>query len=57
METSKTNSINGEMNMTTAALITMIFAWAIIAYYTIKFFLKVLRTPHKENGGEQSSSS
>ena len=35
------------MNMSTAAWITMISAWAVIAYYTIKFFIKVLTTPSK----------
>ena len=33
--------------MTTTALVMMIGAWAVIAYYTIKFFAKVLKTPSK----------
>lgn len=34
--------------MTTAALITMITSWTIIAFYTIRFFLKVLKTPQEK---------
>jgi hypothetical protein len=34
--------------MRTAALFTMLGAWAVIAFFTIRFFLKVLRTPQKE---------
>jgi hypothetical protein len=33
--------------MTTTALATMLTAWAVIAFFTIKFFIKVLRTPPK----------
>lgn len=38
--------------MTTTALIVMLLAWSFIATYTIKFFLKVLRTPQKEQNEE-----
>ena len=38
--------------MTISALITMLTAWAIIAYYTIKFFVKVLR--HSPGGDSDS---
>jgi hypothetical protein len=33
--------------MTASGLITMLLSWSIITYYTVKFFLKVLRTPPK----------
>lgn len=33
--------------MTTIALVTMLSAWTVIAFFTIRFFLKVLRTPPK----------
>lgn len=39
--------------MTTSALVMMLSAWAVISYYTIKFFLKVLKTPQKK---EEKSS-
>ena len=35
--------------MTTAALITLLFAWIIIGFYTIRFFLKVLKTPQEKD--------
>lgn len=35
--------------MTTAALITMIAAWTVIAFFAIRFFLKVLRTPQRKD--------
>lgn len=34
--------------MSTSALIMMLSAWAVIIYFTVKFFLKILKTPHKE---------
>jgi len=34
--------------MTTSALITMISTWAVIAFYTTRFFLKVLSTPQEK---------
>lgn len=33
--------------MSTSALITMISAWTIILFFTLKFFIKVLKTPPK----------
>lgn len=33
--------------MTTSALIIMISTWTVITFYTVKFFLKVVRTPNK----------
>ena len=42
--------------MSTSALITMILAWTVIAYYTIKFFIKVLKTPPSENSESYSDS-
>jgi hypothetical protein len=33
--------------MSTSGLIMMLSAWSVISYYTIKFFIKVLRTPPK----------
>jgi len=35
--------------MTSSALIIMISTWAIIAFFTIRFFYKVLTIPHKES--------
>jgi hypothetical protein len=35
--------------MSTSALITMLASWAIIALFTIRFFLKVLRTPQEKD--------
>lgn len=40
--------------MTTTALITMLITWATIAFFTIRFFLKVLRTPQEKEPSEQS---
>jgi hypothetical protein len=34
--------------MTTSALVTMISAWTVIAFFTIRFFLKVLKTPQEK---------
>lgn len=36
--------------MTTTALITMITAWLIIAFFTSNFFIKVLKTPQEKDG-------
>jgi len=33
--------------MSTSALITMICAWTIILFFTLKFFIKVIKTPPK----------
>ncbi len=33
--------------MTTTALTMMLSAWAVISFFTIRFFIKVLRTPPK----------
>jgi hypothetical protein len=35
--------------MTTSALITMITTWAVITFFTARFFLKVLRTPQEKD--------
>jgi len=32
--------------MTVAAWIMLVVTWSIISYFTFKFFLKVLKTPH-----------
>jgi hypothetical protein len=34
--------------MTTSAIIMMSIAWIIITFYTVKFFIKVLKTPPKD---------
>lgn len=34
--------------MSTSALIMMLSAWAVIAFFTVKFFLKILKTPQKD---------
>ncbi len=34
--------------MTSSAWITMLITWAVIAFFTIRFFLKVLTTPPKD---------
>ncbi len=36
--------------MSTEALVLMLGSWAVIAYFTVRFFLKVLRTPPREDG-------
>jgi len=46
-------NIHKEKNsMSASALVTMIGAWTIIAYYTIKFFVKVLNIPQEKDGGK-----
>lgn len=35
--------------MSTSALIIMLTTWFIIAFFTIRFFLKVLRTPQEKD--------
>jgi hypothetical protein len=35
--------------MTTSALIVMLSAWTLITYYTVKFFLKVLKNPTSQS--------
>ena len=35
--------------MTASALVVMISAWTVIAYFTIRFFLKVLKTPQEKD--------
>jgi hypothetical protein len=37
--------------MSTSALVTMIGSWVIISFITIRFFIKVLRTPQEKDGG------
>lgn len=34
--------------MTTEAFIMMACAWSVIIFFTVKFFIKVLKTPQKE---------
>ncbi len=38
--------------MSASALVTMIGAWTVIAFYTIKFFMKVLSIPQEKDGGK-----
>ena len=33
--------------MTTEAIIMMSLAWSVIIFFTVKFFVKVLKTPQK----------
>jgi hypothetical protein len=35
--------------MTTSALVTMLASWIIIAFFTIRFFIKVLQTPQEKD--------
>lgn len=35
--------------MTLAALATLIIAWSIIGFFTVRFFIKVLRTPQEKD--------
>jgi hypothetical protein len=42
--------------MSNAGLVTMIFAWIIIAFFTTRFFIKVLRTPPKPDGDASSKN-
>lgn len=35
--------------MSTSALITMITSWTVISFFTIRFFLKVLKTPQEKD--------
>ena len=34
--------------MSFAALVIMTLSWTVITYFTVKFFIKVLKTPQKE---------
>ena len=34
--------------MSTSAWITMLTTWAIVVYFTLRFFIKVVRTPLKK---------
>lgn len=34
--------------MTIQAFIMMLSAWTVIIFFTVKFFIKVLKTPQKE---------
>ncbi len=34
--------------MTTEAIIMMMSAWTVIIFFTVKFFVKVLKTPEKK---------
>jgi hypothetical protein len=36
--------------MAPSALVTLIIAWSFISYFTIRFFLKVLKAPQKHDG-------
>lgn len=38
--------------MSTSALFMMITAWGVIGFFTIRFFLKVLRNPVKDEEKE-----
>ncbi len=38
--------------MSTSALVTMLFAWTVIAFFTIRFFLKVLNTKQEKDGDD-----
>lgn len=40
--------------MSTSALVTMLSAWAIIAFFTIRFFWKVLTIPPKSDSDSYS---
>lgn len=35
--------------MSSSALITMITAWTVIAFFTVRFFLKVVKTPQEKD--------
>jgi len=35
--------------MTASALVIMISTWTVIAYFTVRFFLKVLKTPQEKD--------
>jgi hypothetical protein len=35
--------------MTTSALVTMISSWGVITFLTVRFFLKVLKTPQEKD--------
>lgn len=35
--------------MTTAALVTMLLAWIIITFFTVRFFRRVLLTPQEKD--------
>ena len=35
--------------MSTSALVTMITAWTVIAFFTVRFFLKVVKTPQEKD--------
>jgi len=37
--------------MTTSALVTLLLAWSIVAFFTIRFFAKVLKKP--QNKGDE----
>jgi len=34
--------------MKTSAIIMLVIAWSVIAFFTVRFFIKVLKTPTKE---------
>lgn len=34
--------------MSFPAFLTMMLSWFVITYFTVKFFIKVLKTPNKE---------
>lgn len=35
--------------MSSSALVTMITAWTVIAFFTVRFFLKVVKTPQEKD--------
>lgn len=42
--------------MTTSALVMMLGSWTVITYYTVKFFIKVLKTPQEKEPNTPSGS-
>ncbi|MCX7983736.1 MAG: hypothetical protein N3A63_02395 [Bacteroidetes bacterium] len=40
--------------MTTTALIIMLGTWAVISYFTVRFFLRIFRSPHLHNPTEDA---
>jgi hypothetical protein len=36
--------------MTTSAWIMLVATWSVVAFFTVKFFLGVLRTPPRKDG-------
>jgi|DewCreStandDraft_4_1066084.scaffolds.fasta_scaffold340675_2 hypothetical protein len=40
--------------MTTGALLIMLSTWIIVIFFTVKFFLKILHSPHLHNPAEEA---